>query len=139
MSYLITYLTFDGNCREAMRFYQQCLGGDLRIQTIADSPMGERFPLSIQRYILHASLRKGELVLMGTDMVSDAGLVKGNTVSILLECCSEKEMRRYYEKLSVEGQPTNPIVATEWGSFFGGLTDKFGNHWLLQYTIHSLI
>ncbi|QNL49588.1 VOC family protein [Olivibacter sp. SDN3] len=134
MSYLITYLTFNGNCREAMLFYQQCLGGNLSIQTIADSPLGKNFPIPIQKYILHASLRKGGLVLMGTDMVSDAGLVKGNTVSILLECTSEREMRTYYKNLSIGGLSTNPLEATEMGDFFGGLTDKFGNHWLLQYT-----
>ena len=36
---LTTYLTFDGNCREAFEFYRSVFGGDfLSFQTFADAP-----------------------------------------------------------------------------------------------------
>ena len=35
MKDLTTYLTFDGNCREAMRFYAGVLEGKLDLMTVA--------------------------------------------------------------------------------------------------------
>lgn len=34
---------FDGNCAEAMAFYQSCLGGDLTITKVAETPMREQY------------------------------------------------------------------------------------------------
>jgi PhnB protein len=31
------YLIFNGNCREAMTFYQSCLGGELNVMTFGDA------------------------------------------------------------------------------------------------------
>jgi len=83
MSTLLTYLTFNGNCREAMCFYQGCLGGELHFQTIAESPLAHKFPAYMKNYILHSLLLKGDLQLMASDMVADEGLKNGNAVSIL--------------------------------------------------------
>ncbi|HEY8020283.1 MAG TPA: VOC family protein, partial [Thermoanaerobaculia bacterium] len=39
MPQLDTYLVFDGNCAEAMRFYERTLGGKLEtLMTHAESP-----------------------------------------------------------------------------------------------------
>lgn len=132
MSQLITYLTFNGNCRDAMDFYQQCLGGELYLQTVGDTPMADQLPEEIRGCILHALLKKGSLVLMGTDMVGDEVLIQGNSISILLECRTPSQMVRYYNKLVEDGQQTQPIEKTHWGALFGSLTDKFGHHWLLK-------
>jgi PhnB protein len=41
----IPYLGFDGNCAEAMRFYEQALGGTLeKMISGADSPMADQMP-----------------------------------------------------------------------------------------------
>jgi len=132
MSKLIAYLTFSGNCREAMSFYQECLGGELYFQTVGDVPMTENLPTCMKAWILHSSLQRSDMVLMGTDMVGEQGLIRGNAISILIECSNEKEMRNYYEMLSEGGQSTYPIEQTFWGALFGGLIDKYGNSWLLR-------
>jgi len=46
------YLTFNGNCREAMNFYKKCLGGELTFQTIGDSPLSEKMNSKMQNAIL---------------------------------------------------------------------------------------
>jgi PhnB protein len=129
-----SYLTFNGNCRQAMAFYQQCLGGELVFQTIAESPLSERMPKRMKDLILHSTLTNGSLVLMGTDMAPETGLIKGNAVSLLLNSGNKKEIANWYKKLSEGGQATHPLQPNYWGALFGGLTDKFGNHWLLHYT-----
>ncbi|GAB2676775.1 VOC family protein [Flavihumibacter cheonanensis] len=133
MRQLITYLSFNGNCREAMLFYRDCLGGELSWQTIGDTPIAEKIPESLQHFILSASLIKDDWILMGTDMVADGELIKGNSVSILLDCVSEEEFYSCYQRLKEGGQSTQEIERTYWGVLFGGLTDRFGNQWLLKF------
>ena len=37
------FLLFDGNCAEAMTFYQKCLGGELNLTKLGDTPMKDMF------------------------------------------------------------------------------------------------
>ena len=133
MKTIYSYLTFNGNCREAMTFYKRCLGGELSFQTIGESPLSETMPVKMKKCILHAVLRSSGFVLMGTDMVSEQGLLQGNAVSLVLACSSEKEIRECYEKLSQDGEQTYPLINTFSNALFGGVTDKYGNTWILNY------
>jgi len=134
MTQINSYLSFKGNCREAMTFYKECLGGELSFQTIGESLMAEKMPRQMKDCILHSELRNGVLLLLGSDMIGEQGLIQGNAVSLCVNCGSEEQIRNYYRKLSSGGQATHPLEDTFWGSLFGGLTDKFGNHWLLNYS-----
>src|SRR5690242_11585639 len=96
MTQVNSYLTFSGNCREAMTFYQECLGGKLTFQTIGESPLSGKMPKRMKDCILHATLVKGGLILMGSDMVPQEGLRKGNAVSLFLNCSSETEIKTFY-------------------------------------------
>ena len=131
------YLTFNGNCRQAMTFYQECLGGELLLQTIGDHVQTEDMPRQMKDYILQATLISGQFVLTGSDMVGDDGLLKGNTVSLMLHCGSEQELKRCYRRLSAGGRQTHPVSESIWGDMSGDLTDKFGNQWLLHYQLHT--
>jgi PhnB protein len=133
MATINSYLTFNGNCREAMNFYKDCLGGKLMLQTVGESPLSDKMPQQMKDSILHAALTSGDLVLMGSDMVDDRGLIKGNGVSLVLNCTSEAEIRSAYSMLSAGGNATHPLELTFWGALFGGLTDKYGNLWLLSF------
>lgn len=128
-----SYLTFNGDCREAMTFYKDCLGGELTFQTVGESPLSEKMPERMKKVILHATLINDELILMASDMVSEKGLASGNAVSLMLNCSSEAEIKDVYKKLSKGGQKNHPLEITFWGALFGDLTDKYGNHWLLHY------
>ena len=129
----IPYLSFDGNCREAMTFYQRCLGGELAFQTVGESPLSDHMPAQMKDCILHSTLTRGPMVLMGSDMVPQSGLVKGNAVSLSLQCTSEADIRDIYQQLSDGGHADHPIELSFWGALFGDLTDRYGNHWLLIY------
>ena len=137
MTHIHSYLTFNGNCREAMTFYQECLGGELTFQTIGESPLSKKMPKQMKDSILHATLTKEALILQGSDMVPQTGLLKGNSVSLSLNCSSEEEIKNVYAKLSSEGKADHPLEVTFWGALFGNLTDKYGNHWILNYNKNS--
>ncbi len=134
-----SYLTFSGNCREAMTFYKECIGGELHFQTVGDSPLADKMPQEMKACILHSTLTKDALLLMGSDMVSEKGLVKGNTISLSLNCSSVEEIKTCYTKLSEGGSADHVLEDSFWGAMFGDLTDKFGNHWLLNFIKNSNI
>ncbi len=133
MTLINAYLTFNGNCREAMNFYKDCLGGELTLQTIGESPLADKMPAQMKECILHASLVKESLVLMGSDMVGEKGLIRGNSVSLAINCSSELEIQLFYENLSAGGSKDHALEESFWGATFGDLTDKYGNHWLLNF------
>lgn len=127
-----SYLTFNGNCREAMTFYKKCLGGELTFQTIGDSPFSGKMPKKMKEAILQATLTNEQLTLMASDIVNEKGLIRGNGVSIMLHCNNEVAIKKFYDKLSSGGQKVYPLEITFWGALFGELIDRFENHWLLH-------
>lgn len=131
MDQIIAYLTFNGNCREAMEFYQECIGGELKLQTLKDVPKPKNFPDDMKDYVVQAILEKDGILLMGTDMV-DKKLIRGNSISIFLGTSNEEQLQRYYQKLKKGSRSTYPLERTHWGNLFGGLVDKFGNEWLFH-------
>lgn len=137
MAKINSYLTFNGNCREAMAFYKECLGGELVLQEVGNTPMAENLPTKMKELILHAMLTNGELVIMASDMAPEQGLIKGNSVSLMLDCKSEEEARRFYGGLAAGGQATHPLQDTYWGALFGNLIDRFGIQWLLHFERNS--
>lgn len=137
MTNIVSYLTFNGNCREAMTFYKECLGGELTFQTIGESPMANKMPTEMKDGILHSNLTNGGLVIMGSDMCNENGLIKGNSVSLMLNCSDEEEVKTKYKMLSKGGIANHPLENTFWGAVFGDLTDKYGNHWVFNYTKNS--
>lgn len=126
------YLTFNGNCREAMEFYRDCLGGNLYLQTIDESSLSEKMPDELKNCILHAELRKEEFSIMATDLVPETGLAFGNSVSLLLNCNGMQQLHEYYSKLSEKGEQTHFPEVSAFGSIVGNLKDKFGMIWLLH-------
>lgn len=134
MKNILSYLTFNGNCKEAMLFYKECFGGELYFQTVGESPMAEQMPKAMKDCILHSTLTNGNAVIMATDMVSKNGIIKGNNLSLMVNCESELEIKNLYEVLLAGGHSNHPLEDTFLGGIFGDLTDKYGNHWLLNYT-----
>ena len=127
------YLNFNGNCREAMTFYKDCLGGDLMLQTIEGTPMEAECPTAMKHHILHSSLTKGELLLMGSDIIGPEGFIKGNTMALSINCSSEDEIEMFFTNLSSGGQIIHPLARQFWGASFGVLTDRFGIRWMFNY------
>lgn len=132
MKTFITYLTFNGNCKEAMTFYHQHLGGELELKTIGESPLSDRLPKDMRSKILHSSIKNGEIILMGTDLVNNHRLIKGNNRAILIDCENIEELEKLYTNLSQKGKTTSPPEKTIWNTYLGGFTDKFGHQWLVH-------
>jgi len=130
MATLNPYLTFDGNCREAMNFYKECLGGELLLTVVKDSPIADQMPPKYKDQILHSSLKTSELELMATDMQPET-LVEGNSNHLCLVCKTEEELNRLWGALSAGGKINQPLHKMFFG-WIGTFTDKFGKRWILE-------
>ena len=83
MPNLNPYLTFNGNCREAMTFYKECLGGELTLMVVGESPVADQMPPQFKDQILHSSLKTKDMEFMGSDMQPEK-LLEGNAVHLCL-------------------------------------------------------
>ena len=79
-------LAFGGNCREAMNFYKQCLGGELSIQTVGETPMARQMPPETHKNFMHAALTNGPLNLFGSDRMGPDAVNQGNTITLMINC-----------------------------------------------------
>jgi PhnB protein len=129
MAAISVYIVFDGNCREAMAFYQRCLGGELTLQTVAESPMANQWPAEAQQKILHAALTNGNLTLFGADVSDDETLVDGNTVVLSLNTNSKKQLQQYFDNLSDGATITRPLHQFFAGTI-GAITDRYNKKWI---------
>lgn len=133
MTQINAYLNFNGKCREAMTFYHQCLGGELIMQKVSESPMAAQMPSEMSANILHSMLTRDGIVLMGSDMIGTS-LVSGNAISLCLNCTDDEEINEFFNKLSTGGNVKMPLHQTFWGATYGELTDKFGMNWMFNCT-----
>lgn len=128
------YLSFDGDCRKAMTFYQKCLGGELAIQTVGESPVADQQPTETHPNIMHASITKhGVVLLFASDMMMHGKLKKGNSVTLTLNgaYADKGEIESAFRKLSAGGKVTRPLKEEFFGTY-GDLVDKFGVRWMFQ-------
>ena len=134
---ITTYLTFDGNARDAFTFYQQALGGTLEMMTFAQAPDAEQFPAEYRERIMHACLNLGDGVLMASDTVPGDTCgggpyegIKGCSVSLHPTSVSESE--QLFAALAEGGTVTMQLEKTFWAERFGMLTDRFGVSWMVN-------
>lgn len=130
MAQLNPYLTFNGNCKEAMNFYKEVLGGELTLMVAGETPVAAQMPSQYHHLILHSSLKTDNFEIMATDMVP-GGFIEGNTVHMCLICKSDNEIHSLFEKLSAGGQVLQPISEMFFG-LIGSVTDKYGKNWILE-------
>ena len=133
MTQINAYLNFNGNTKEAMGFYHQCLGGELVMQKIAESPMAAQMPSEMGPKILHSTLTSNGILLMASDCMGDR-IVAGNNVWLNLNCSSNEEIENYFNGLARGGRIIEPLHQSFWGATFGALTDKFGINWIFNYS-----
>ena len=127
-SRLNPYISFAGNARQAMEFYEQVFGGTLRLSTFGefgadDQPDG----------IMHGMLETPSgYTIMAADTPPGQSHEPGNNISVSLSGDDADELRGYWTALSEGGTVAVPLEKQMWGDEFGMVTDKFGISWLVN-------
>jgi len=135
MSNLSPYLFFDGNCADAMRFYERTLGGKLDLMKASDSPVAAEVPPGSGDQVLHARLVLGDGgVLMASDwMGGEPGPYPGKKgFALSLGYPTVAEGQRVFDALAEGGRVNMPFQKTFWAEAFGMLEDRFGTPWMVS-------
>jgi len=134
MKEAVSFLTFDGNCREAMEFYRNCFAAELFLLPYSEAP-GDlaRHAASAKDRIMHSSLTAGSLtVLMAADALPGMPFRQGNNFSVAVRCETREEIDSLFTALGEGGKVTLPLQKTFWSPRFGMLTDRFGIDWMFN-------
>jgi PhnB protein len=129
-SRLNPYITFRGNARQAMEFYQSVFGGELRLNTFGEFDSSDP---SIADQIMHGMLETSSgYTLMGSDLPPSMPYNPGDNITVSLSGDDAAELRGYWEKLSAGGEVSVPLEKQMWGDEFGMCTDHFGVPWMVN-------
>ncbi len=126
------YLTFNGQCEEAFRFYEKCLSGKILFMlTYGDAPMAEQTPTGWRDKIIHTTLTVGDQVLQGVDVLP-GHYQKPQGFSLSLNIDAATEVDRIFNALAEGGTVQLPLQETFWAFRFGMLVDRFGTPWMIN-------
>ncbi|GAA4259594.1 VOC family protein [Dactylosporangium darangshiense] len=126
------YINFRGNARQAMEFYRNVFGGELRMNTFGEFGSDDS---SMADQIMHAQLETPSgYTIMASDTPANMTLTPGDHITISLSGDDGIELRGYWDKLSGSGKVSMPLEKQMWGDEFGSCTDQFGIQWMVNIT-----
>ena len=135
MLHCTPFLLFDGNCAETMAFYQKCLGGELTLTKLGDTPMKAQFPPEKYDRIINAHLQSGAIEFSATDWMASPSFlpIQGNTFAIFVIGSSYDELKIVFDKLSQNAerdrfQDLHDMPFGTYGQFY----DKYGVQWIFK-------
>jgi PhnB protein len=130
--HLTPFLLFDGNC-EAMTFYRSCLGGELTIVRLGDTPMGAQAPPEQQQKVTYACLQSDQVEFSATDWLHPTRAPRqGNTVAMYFQA-GDEELRAVFDKLAAGADQDllDELREMPFG-IYGHLADRYGVHWFFR-------
>ena len=118
------FITFPGNCKKALTFYQTCFGGTLQV---------ESFEKKIGGYthvpVIIGSLFSDRVIIHGSDLVHDEGRTLGNYMSIFLPCKNVYDRQLLLQKLVPDKNPR--AAENDDRQMLIEVTDSFDVRWVL--------
>ena len=127
---LTPYLSFNGNCEEALHTYKSILGGNYEIIQRYDNASLPSLP-DYKDKILHGQFEFGGNKVFVSDTFPGS-IVSGNNIALSLEFENEKIAEGVFRKLSEGGKIQVPFEKQFWGAWHGNLIDRFGIRWMLN-------
>ena len=129
-SRLNPYISFNGNARAALEFYEEVFGGTLTVNTFGEFGAGDGPGAD---NIMHGQLETASgYTLMASDTPPGMEHSPGNTITVSLSGDDADELRGYWDKLSAAGTVTMPLERQMWGDEFGMCIDQFGVPWMVN-------
>jgi len=131
----LPFLLFDGNCAEAMTFYHKCLGGELTLTRLGDTPMKDQFPAEKHNRLINAHLKSGDIEISATDWMASPAFdpIQGNTFAIFVIGKTYDELKSVFDKLAggAEKERLQELHDMPFG-IYGQFYDKFGVQWTFK-------
>ena len=129
---LNSYVTFNGRCEEAFKFYETCLGGKIVIMlTHAGTPADSQVPPEWRNKIIHATLDVAGDLLQGCDAPPDH-YQKPQGFFVKVDVKDTAEAERIFQTLAENGTVQMSLQETFWALRFGMVVDRFGIPWMIN-------
>jgi len=125
------YLSFNGNCAEAVAFYEKAFNVKAEISRYKDAPPENDYqaPEGTENLVMHAQFEVDGQMIMLCDMPPESPVKIGENFAIMAEFDSTDKAKSAFEALKDSGEVSMEIQETFWSKCFGSLTDKFGVSW----------
>ena len=124
------YITFNGECKEAMSFYQKVFKTDIK----SSIPYGEyvpevidTLPENLSDWVMHA-----EMEICGTNFWfadETQSVSRGDMVKLTATVPTAKIGMEYFDVLKLDGKITLPPTETYYSNFHTAVVDKYGVCW----------
>jgi PhnB protein len=124
-------LDFNGNCAEAIEFYEKAFNVKATVTKYSDAPPMEGYkpPAGTENFICHANLTNGEQTIYMHDTTPDKPVKFSNGITICLELDSADEVTSTFNALKEGGEVIMELQKVFWSALCGTLVDKFGVTW----------
>ncbi|MFS0576573.1 VOC family protein [Sporosarcina sp. 179-K 3D1 HS] len=136
------YLTFNGNCREAIEFYAEVFGTEEpQIMTFGDSPPNPEYPLpeEAKHLVMHSRVEIFGTVIMFSDTFPGTPFTVGNNISLAVVSKNVEELTSAFEKMKEGGTVTMELQETFWSKCYGQVEDKFGILWQFSHDGEEMV
>jgi PhnB protein len=126
------YLFFDGRCEEAIAFYKEAVGAEVKmLMHYKDAPDQSTVKPETKDKVMHASLQIGETMVLASDgHATGQPDFKGFGMALTAETDTESE--RLFNALGAGGTVAMPMEKTFFASRFGMVSDRFGVLWMVM-------
>lgn len=132
------YLTFNGNCRDAVTFYSEVFKTEKpQIMSFGDAPPHPEFPIpeEAKNLVMHTELKINGSRIMFSDTFPGTPFVAGNNISLVFISKNMDEIKSRFNQLKAGGSVDMDLQETFWSKCYGSLTDKFGIKWQLSLEV----
>jgi len=131
--HITAYLFFNGNCAEALSFYEKAIGAKLGYSsTYGASPAAAHTPPEMADKIINASFTIGDSLLMASDGMS-AESATHTGFSICINTSSVEEAETIFAGLCDGGHIKMAIAPIFFAERFGQVVDRFGVSWMVIF------
>lgn len=121
------YLFFGGNCTDAIAFYRETLGAEVRaFARFGDMPGSTA--ANADR-VMHAELGIGSSTIYASDAQDNQR--QGAGYAIAIETSDDAAAENVFAALADGGRVDVPLMTTPFASRFGMATDRFGTPWMI--------
>jgi len=125
------YISFNGNCEEAVLFYEKAFNVKAEISRYKDAPKENDYQVQegTENLIMHAQFELNGEMIMFADMPPEYPVTTGNNIAITAEFENTESAKSVFDALKEGGNVTMELQETFWSKCFGSLIDKFGIYW----------
>ena len=125
------YVSFGGNCAEAIAFYEKAFNVKAEVVRYKDAPPDSGYQVAegSENLVMHAQFQLDNEMIMLCDMPPEHPIKAGDNIAIMLEFENILTAKTVFDALKVDGIVSMELQETFWSKCFGSLIDKFGIIW----------